>query len=88
MLRGDKRRELDDPEIEAAGVRRRIEKGVSSSSGHRASAPEYVSMAMPIDVPAVVDMASGMDIEAMFEKQVGRAWHVDDCFGPNRKTRG
>ena len=57
-------RPWDDPEIEAAGVRRRIEKGAPSSSGHRASARESVPMVVAIDAPSVVDMAADMDIEA------------------------
>ena len=71
LWRRDKRREPDDPEIEAPGVRRRVEGGASSSSGHRAAALESVPMAMPIDVPAFVDVAADMDIEALLEKQVG-----------------
>ena len=97
LLRRDKRRELDDPENESAGVRRLIEQGASSSIGHRASAPESVPMAIPNDVPAVVDMAADTDIEALLEKQVGELGmlmtalgqtetHVAEIFGPGRFT--
>ena len=86
LLRRDKRREPDDPEIESAGVRRRIEKGASSSSGHRASAS--VPMAMAVDVPSVVDAAADMNIQAVLEKTGGGAWNADECSGTNRNTRG
>ena len=81
LLRRDKRREPDDPEIESVGVRRRIEKGASSSSGHRASDPESVPMAMVIDVPSVVDVAADMDIEALLEKQVGELGMLMNALG-------
>ena len=77
--------------------RRRIENGASSSSGHRASAPESVPMAMAIDVPSVVDPVADMDIVALLEKQVGELGmlmtalgqtetHVAEIFGPGQFT--
>ena len=97
LLRRDKRREPDDLEIEAPGVRRRVEGGASSSSGHTATAPESVPVAMPVDVPYVVDMAADMDIEALLEKQVEELGmlmtalgqtetHVAEIFSPGRFT--
>ena len=56
LSRKDKRREPDDPETENAGVRRRIERGASYLSEHRAAYVESVPVAMPIDVPAVVEV--------------------------------
>ena len=49
---------------------RRIEKGASYPSGHRAADVESVPVAMPIDVPAVVDMGDDMNIEALLERQL------------------
>ena len=97
LLRRDKRREPDDLEIEAPGVRRRVEGGASSSSGQTATAPEFVPVAMPVDVPYVVDMAADMDIEALLEKQVEELGmlmtalcqtetHVAEIFSPGRFT--
>ena len=50
-------------------MRRRIEKGCFGSERTQ-SIRESVPMAMPEDVPAVVDMATDMDIEVLLEKQV------------------
>ena len=69
LLRRDQKREPEDPETEAPGVRRRVE-GASFSRGHRAAAPEPLPLVMPIEVPAVEDMAADMDVEALFERQV------------------
>ena len=76
-----------------------FEGGASSSSGHRAADPESVPMAMPIDAPAVVDMAGDMDIKALLEKQVGELGmlmtalgqtetHVAEISAPGRFTVG
>ena len=69
-------------------MRRHIEKGASYPSGHRAADVESVHVAMPIDVPAVVDMGDGMDIEALLERQVGELSVFDGCSGTNRNARG
>ena len=50
-------------------MRRRVE-GASFSRGHRAAAPEPLPLVMPIEVPAVEDMAADMDVEALLERQV------------------
>ena len=64
LLRRDKRREPEDPETEAPGVRRRVEGSASSSNGHRAAAPEPLPLVKPFEALAVEDMAAEMDIVA------------------------
>ena len=81
LLRRDKRRETDDLEMESL----------------LASALESVPMARPRNVPAVVDMAADMNIEALLEKQAGELGmlvaalgqtvsHVAEIFGLGRFT--
>ena len=43
LLRRDTRREPEDPETVALGVRRRLEGSASSSGGHRAAAPTFAT---------------------------------------------